>query len=109
MKNTKNLPRQLWRRLDAKSRMRRNEIAYLISMKFRTIVGTPDIITCANFGDNRLRGLEVTGVSNFPIFNGHASLSLKHLAYYTVASEHCLSVSTTQRLAIGPQSETMAI
>ena len=43
----------------AKSRMRRNETAHPIWIKFCLLVGIPNIITCVNFGDDRLRGLEV--------------------------------------------------
>jgi len=30
------------------------------------VVGIPDVITCANFGEDRLRGLWVAGVQSFP-------------------------------------------
>jgi len=41
--------------------MRGNETPYPIWIKCCKPVGTPDIITYANFGDDRLRGLGVAG------------------------------------------------
>ena len=49
--------------------MRRNETPYPIWMKFCTVVDIHDVITYVNFGDDRLRGLEVAGgqILAFPI------------------------------------------
>jgi len=47
------------------SHLQRNETVYQISIKFCLTVRTPDVITYANFGDDRLRGLGVAGVK-FP-------------------------------------------
>ena len=41
----------------SKSRMRRNETPYPIWMKLCRMVDVHDVITCANFGDDRLRSL----------------------------------------------------
>jgi len=35
--------------------MRRTETPELISIKFCTVVGIPDVVTYTNFGDHRLR------------------------------------------------------
>jgi len=45
------------------------------------MVGIPDVITYANFGDDRLRGLGVVGVK-FAIPHGLLSSSLQHSHYY---------------------------
>jgi len=50
-----------------KSLMHGNETPYPIWIKFSVVVGIPDIIIYANFGDDRLRGLGVAGGSNFAI------------------------------------------
>jgi len=42
--------------------MRRNEAPYPILMKFWKVVGIPDVIICANLGDDQLMGLEVAVV-----------------------------------------------
>jgi len=39
--------------------MRGSEIPYLISIKLCMVVDIPDVITSANFGEDRLRGLGV--------------------------------------------------
>jgi len=41
--------------------MRGRETPYPIEIKFCTVVGIPDLITYANFGEDRLRGLGVAG------------------------------------------------
>ena len=43
---------------------KRNPLSDLI--KFCKVVGIPDLITCANFGEDRLRGLGVAGSQNLP-------------------------------------------
>ena len=49
--------------------MSRNETPYPIWMKFCKMVDIHDVITRANLGDDRLRGLDVAGVKFwlFPI------------------------------------------
>jgi len=46
--------------------MRGSETPYPICVKFCRMVGIPDLITCANFGDDQLRGLGVAGVKLCP-------------------------------------------
>jgi len=46
--------------------MRGNKTPYLIWIKFCRLVDIPDIISCANIGDDRLRGLGVAGVKVCP-------------------------------------------
>jgi len=46
----------------AKSRMCRKETHYPICRKFCMVVGSTNIITCANSGYDRLRGFWVAGV-----------------------------------------------
>ena len=46
--------------------MRRNETPYPIWLKFCMVAGIPDVITRAYFGNDRLRGLRVTGGQIFP-------------------------------------------
>ena len=41
--------------------MRGNKNPYPIWIKFCRVVDIPDVITCANFGEDRLRGLGVAG------------------------------------------------
>ena len=57
--------------------MRRNETPCQIWLKFCTVAGISDIITCVYFGDDRLRGLEWRG-SNFPFLHRLSSSSLQH-------------------------------
>jgi len=47
--------------------MRGSKTPYPIQIKFCRAVDIPDIITFANFGENRLRGLGVTGGLPFSI------------------------------------------
>jgi len=42
--------------------VRENETPYPTWIKFSSMVGIPDLITYANFGDSRLRGLGVAVV-----------------------------------------------
>jgi len=53
---------------------------YPIWIKFRTMVDIPDVITCANFGEDRLRGLGVAGVKvcHFPLTLIVALTTLSH-------------------------------
>ena len=46
--------------------MQGNKTPYAIWIKFCSVVGIPDVITCANFGQGRLRGLGVVGGQNLP-------------------------------------------
>ena len=46
--------------------MRGNETPYPIWRKFCRVVGITDVITYANFGENRLRGLMVAGGQSLP-------------------------------------------
>jgi len=57
--------------------MRGNETPYPICIKF-CMVGIPDVITYANFGDDRLRGLGMAGGSNFAVPHRPSSSSLQH-------------------------------
>jgi len=52
----------------AKSRMRRTETPKAIWTKFCAVLDIADIVTCTNFGDDRLRG--------FWVARGHISPSL---------------------------------
>jgi len=61
-------------------------LAYPIWIKFCTLVRDPDIITCANFGDDRLKGLEVAEWgSNFGILPIHSSSSLQTLGHFVMS------------------------
>jgi len=64
----------------AKSRMRGSETPYPISTKFCGVVGITDIITSANFGEDRLRGLGVAEGQNLPF-----SIDFDRRPYNTVA------------------------
>jgi len=46
--------------------MRGNKTPYAIWIKFCGMVVIPDTITCAKFGEDRLRGLGVAGVKVCP-------------------------------------------
>jgi len=46
--------------------MRGNKTPYPIWIKFCMVVAIPDVITCANFGEDRLRGLGVAGGQSLP-------------------------------------------
>jgi len=46
--------------------MRGNKTRYLIWIKFWRVVEIPDVITCANFYKDRLRGLGLVGVKICP-------------------------------------------
>ena len=54
----KDIPSKQW---CSKSRMRGSETPYPICIKFCRVVDIPDVITYANFGEDRLRGLWVAG------------------------------------------------
>jgi len=58
--------------------MRGSETPDPIWKKFCTVVDIPDIITCANFGEDRLRGLEVAGGQSLPFSVDFWSLPLQH-------------------------------
>jgi len=53
---------------------------YPIWIKFCRLVGIPDVITCANFGLDRLRGLGVAGGQNVPF-----SIDFDRRPYNTLA------------------------
>jgi len=46
--------------------MRGNEFPYPVWIKFCMVIDIPDVITYANFGDDRLRGLGVAGGQSLP-------------------------------------------
>jgi len=48
--------------------MRGSETPYPIAIKFCMVVDIPDVITFANFGEDRLRGLWVAGDQNLAFF-----------------------------------------
>ena len=81
-KEMKKLPRQ---KGCAWSCMHRNETPYPVYIKFCMVVGFPDVIMCANFGEDRLRGFWVAG--------GHSSyafiVALTTLSHY-LASVWCV-------------------
>jgi len=49
-------------------------------IKFCLVIGIPDVITCANFGENRSRGLGVAGGQNLPL-----SIDFDRRPYNTLA------------------------
>jgi len=49
-----------------KSCMRRNTTPRPIWIKFGVVVDIPDVVTCTNFGDNRLRSFWVAGGQIYP-------------------------------------------
>ena len=65
----------------AKSRMRRNETPYPISLKFCMVVDTPDVITAENFGDDRIRDFGAAGVK-FYLFPLTLIVVLTTLSHY---------------------------
>jgi len=64
----------------AKSRIRRNETPHPIWIKFWCVLGIPEIITFANFGEGRLRGFRVAGGQISPL-----SIDIHRHPYNTVA------------------------
>jgi len=46
--------------------MHGSETPYPILIKFCVVVGIPDVVTYVNFGEDRLRGLGVSGVKVCP-------------------------------------------
>jgi len=51
-------------------------------MKFCTMVGVPDTITCATFGNDSVKQFWVGGETNLPILHKVALSFLKHLTHY---------------------------
>jgi len=62
------------------NKVRRNEIPHSIWIKFCRVVRIPDVITCANFGEDHLRGLGVAGGQNSPF-----SIDFDRRPYNTLA------------------------
>ena len=60
--------------------MRGSEIPYPIRIKFCVVLDIPDLITSANFGEDRLRGLGVAGGQNLPF-----SIDFDRRPYNTLA------------------------
>ena len=60
--------------------MRGSEIPYPIRIKFCVVLDIPDLITSANFGEDRLRGLGVAGAQNLPF-----SIDFDRRPYNTLA------------------------
>jgi len=84
--------------------MHRNEAAYPIWIKFGKLIliGIPDIITCSNFGDDRLRGLGVAGDIKFCYFaNTFAVILVGYKHFTTVVSVHgCQFVHCSSSLSV---------
>ena len=62
------------------SRMRGSETPYPIAIKFCMVVDIPDIITSANFGEDKLRGVGVAGGQSLPF-----SIDFDRRPYNTLA------------------------
>jgi len=62
----------------AKTCMHRTETPKPIWIKFFLVLDIPNIITYTNFGDRRLKGFWVAGVSNFPLSHRLSSSPLQH-------------------------------
>ena len=58
-------------------------------MKFCVVVGVPDVIIRANFGDDRFSSFWGSGGSNFPLFYWLALSSLKHSDTTVPACDIC--------------------
>ena len=58
--------------------MRGSETPYPIWIKFCRLVGIYNIITCVNFGEDRLRGLGAAGGSKFALLHWLWSSPLQH-------------------------------
>jgi len=62
--------------------MCRSKTFYPIEVKFCRVVGIPDVITCADFGEDRLRGLGLAGGQTLPF-----SIEFDRRPYNTPACE----------------------
>ena len=62
------------------NKVRRIEIPYPIYIKFCRVVRIPDVIICANFGEDQLRGLWVAGGQILPF-----SIDFDRRPYNTLA------------------------
>jgi len=76
------------------SRMRGSETPYPIWIKFCKVVDIPDVIIYANFGEDRLWGLELAGGQNLPF-----SINFDSRPYNTLAlpCEYVMSDSALLR------------
>jgi len=63
--------------------MRGSETPYPIRIKFCMVVDIPDVITSANLGEDRLRGLGVAGGQNLPF-----SIDFDRRPYNTTTLSH---------------------
>jgi len=62
------------------------------------VVGIPDVITCANFGEDRLRDLGVTGGQSLPF-----SIDFDRRPYNTLALP-CVRVCEQQKIVLPRRS-----
>jgi len=76
--------------------MRGSETPYQVWIQLRRVIDVPDVITCANFGDNRLRGLGVTGCQILPF-----SIGFRRRPYNTLALRcECVIALTIHRVTV---------
>jgi len=79
--------------------MRRSETSYRVWIQLRKVIDVPDVITCANFGDNCLRGVLGVGVTGGKILP--FSIGFRRRPYNTLAlRRECVIALTIHRMTV---------